>query len=111
MGFELTNNEGTTYSVHAIPEGLEGIDILSLLREMLAGVQELDVITVKQEINDNLSLVMARAAAIPYGQVLSNLEMEDLVNNLFQCDNVNYTPDGKTVICILKQIDIEQMFV
>ena len=52
---------------------------------------------------------MARAAAIPYGQALSNDEMENIVNNLFVCSNVNYTPDGKRVLYILKQNDIEQM--
>ena len=32
-----------------------------------------------------------------------------VVNNLFSCDNVNYTPDGKAVLCILPQADIEHL--
>ena len=53
---------------------------------------------------------MARAAAIPYGQVLSNDEMENLINQLFLCQNAKYTPDGKSVLSIFKQKDIEQLF-
>ena len=56
-----------------------------------------------------MALSMARAAAIPYGQVLGNEEMENVINRLFQCSNVNYTPDGKNILFILKQKEIEQM--
>jgi DNA mismatch repair protein MutL len=52
---------------------------------------------------------LARDAAIPYGQVLNNAEIEDLVNGLFACSNPNYTPDGKKVISILAQQEIERI--
>ena len=61
-------------------------------------------------LNRSLAVQMARSAAIPYGQVLGNAEMEDLVNELFACSNVNHTPDGKPVISILKQQDIDHLF-
>lgn len=109
MGFDLSPLGDNTYSVNAIPEGLEGIDVVSLVRDMVAGAQEKGASAV-QEINDSLALSMARAAAIPYGQVLGNDEMENLVNELFLCQNAKYTPDGKSVLNIVKQKDIEQMF-
>ena len=56
-----------------------------------------------------MALSMARSAAIPQGQVLDNREMDNLVNELFACSNVNYTPDGKAIICILPQREIEQL--
>ena len=62
-----------------------------------------------QNVYDHLALSMARAAAIPYGQVLGNDEMENIINSLFLCANVNYTPDGKNILFILKQKEIEQM--
>ncbi len=108
MGFELANLGGGTYAINAMPEGLEGVDVLCLLHDMLQSVQDRGV-AANQEVNDAIALSMARAAAIPYGQALSNDEMENIVNNLFVCSNVNYTPDGKRVLYILKQNDIEQM--
>ena len=56
-------------------------------------------VSAMDEINQALALSLARQAAIPHGQVLSNEEMEGLVNGLFACENVNYTPDGKSVLC------------
>ena len=61
-------------------------------------------------VSQSLHLSLARAAAIPYGQVLSNEEMENIVNSLFTCSNVNYTPDGKPILVILPQAEIEGLF-
>ena len=108
MGFELSPLGNNTYSINAIPEGLEGIDIQTLLHEMLDQEAEHGGSSV-QNVYDHLALSTARAAAIPYGQVLGNDEMENIINSLFLCANVNYTPDGKNILFILKQKEIEQM--
>jgi len=42
--------------------------------------------------------------------VLSSMEMDNIVNELFACSNVNYTPSGEPVIAIMKQQDIEHLF-
>lgn len=114
MGFELTSVGGSTYSINAIPEGFDGIDIPSLLHDMLTEVEEgtapandTTKSSALSKVDDKLALSMARASAIPYGQVLNNDEMENIINNLFACSNMNYTPDGHAVICIIKQNEIE----
>ncbi len=109
LGFELSSLGGQTYAIQAVPESLDGIDAARLLHDMLARAGE-KAATAIDEINRALSLSMARAMAIPYGQVLSNDEMEHVVNSLFQTTNVNYTPDGKSILQILKQDDLEKMF-
>lgn len=110
MGFELTSVGGSTYSINAIPEGFEGINISTLLHDILTEAQDgLNASSAVNKINDNMALSLARAAAIPYGQVLNNDEMENIINSLFLCSNVNYTPDGHRVLCIVKQKDIENM--
>ena len=108
MGFELSNMGGGSYAVNGIPAGIEGLNISSLVGDMVASTHE-DGTSVNEEIDKALALSLARNAAIPYGQVLGNEEMENLVNELFACNNVNYTPTGKTILTILKQLDIEKM--
>ena len=108
MGFELTDLGGGSYAVNATPAGIEGVNVSTLLNDMLASAREKSG-GVKDDINHKLALSMARHAAIPQGQVLSNMEMENIVNELFACSNVNYTPDGKNILCILKQQEIESL--
>jgi DNA mismatch repair protein MutL len=44
------------------------------------------------------------------GQILSQSEMEQLIGDLLKSTNPNLTPDGKTIIAILKQESISKMF-
>ena len=108
MGFELDNLGGGSYAVNAIPIGLDGVNPLHLVQDMVFSAKEKGVKAL-DEVHQSLALTLARNAAIPQGQVLSNEEMETLVNDLFACSNVNYTPDGKNVLCILKQQEIEHL--
>jgi len=41
---------------------------------------------------------------------LRNEEMDNLFNQLFASTNPNYTPDGKNILTILQQEDIEKLF-
>lgn len=108
MGFDLSDLGHHSYGLNAVPTGMDGIDYVQLVKDMVSdtigkGIGNLD------EIHASLALSMARYAAIPQGQVLSNEEMETIVNELFACSNVNYTPNGKAVLCILPQREIEQL--
>lgn len=108
FGFELTDLGGESYAINSVPSGLDGMNAASLVRDMVTSAIEKDS-DVVDEVNQSLALSLARNAAIPQGQVLSNEEMENLVNGLFACSNVNYTPDGKNILCILRQQEIEHL--
>ncbi|MDE6647662.1 MAG: DNA mismatch repair protein MutL, partial [Prevotella sp.] len=107
LGFELTPLGPASYAVNGVPAGIEGVQPGALVQELLAtpGAERRAPVTA----NSTLALTLARHAAIPYGQLLTNEEMDMLVNDLFACDNVNYTPDGRAVLCILPQQDIEHL--
>lgn len=108
LGFELSDLGGGSYAVNGVPTGIEGVKIDSLIKDMVTTAMESGSLDT-DAINHSLALSLARNAAIPQGQVLSNEEMETIVNELFTTSNVNYTPDGKSILCILKQHEIEQM--
>ena len=108
MGFDISDLGGGSYAIAGVPAGVEGLDPVSLVRNMLSDAEVQDVVS-DDAIHTTLALSMARHTAIDQGQVLTNDEMERIVNELFACSNVNYTPDGKAILSILPQSDIEQM--
>jgi len=108
MGFELTDLGQYSYGIQTIPAGLDGLNYVQLIQEMLSDTIEKGLGDL-HDIHSSLALSLARHAAIPQGQILNNEEMENLVNELFACSNVNYTPDGKAILCILPQREIEQL--
>ena len=106
LGFDLSDLGGNTYAVNGVPAGIDGVNPQSLLREMVSSAGVSDSLS---SIHSALALKLAQSAAIPYGQILNNDEMEGIINELFSCSNVNYTPDGKAILCILPQGDIEHL--
>ena len=109
MGFDLTDLGGGDYAVNGMPSGLDGISLPTLVQELVEAAVELGQFSA-DSIHHTLALGLARNAAVPYGQVMGNDEMENIVNGLFACDNVNYTPDGRPILGILPQHDIEHLF-
>jgi DNA mismatch repair protein MutL len=117
IGFDLSDLGGNTYAINGVPAGTEGLDPVALIQQMVEDASQ-DVPASKHlsetpallnSYKTQVALRLAQSSAIPYGQVLTNDEMENIINELFSCSNVNYTPDGKAILCILPQGDIEQL--
>lgn len=109
VGFDLTSLGGGSYAINGIPSGIEGVNPVELVQNMVHTAMEKGN-DVKEEVQTILALTLARAAAIVYGQVLSNDEMSNLVDSLFACATPNYTPDGRTVLATIKEDEIEKLF-
>ncbi|MBQ8047559.1 MAG: DNA mismatch repair endonuclease MutL [Prevotella sp.] len=108
IGFELTDLGRGDYAVNGIPDGLEGLSVANLVQDIVNSTLEQGAFSV-EEIHHSMALSLARNAAQPYGQIMNNDEMENLINSLFACSNVNHTPDGKSILNILPQEEIEHL--
>jgi len=110
VGFDLTPLGPVSYAVAGVPADIESVDPVGLLHDILADADtSLPLASHLSSLTSRLALTLARKAAISYGEVLSNDEMDTLVNHLFACSDVNHTPDGKTILSILPQEDIERL--
>ncbi len=109
IGFELTSLGGGSYAINGIPAGVEGLDPVKLVQNMVHTAMEKGN-DVKEEIQTLLALTLARAAAIVYGQVLTTDEMSNLIGELFSSPSPNYTPDGHLILSTIKEEDIEKLF-
>ena len=110
VGFDLTPLGPVSYAVAGVPADIGSVDPVGLLHDILADADaSLPLSSHLSPLTSRLALTLARKAAISYGEVLSNDEMDTLVNHLFACSDVNHTPDGKTILSILPQEDIERL--
>ena len=109
LGFELTDLGGSSYAINAVPSGIDGLNYVNLVRDMVGSASECPAGDI-DEVSRTLAAGLADNAAVVYGQVLSNEEMENIINALFVCSNFNYTPDGKKILCMLKETEIEHLF-
>ena len=109
LGFDLSNLGGGSYSVNGIPTGLEGIDISVLLHDMIVSAKE-KTNDIRRDAQEALALTMAENAAIVYGQVLSAVEMEHLLQDLFSTKTPARTPDGKLIYTIIEDKTLNDFF-
>lgn len=109
LGFDLSNLGGGSFAINGVPAGIEGLNPEQLVTNMVHTAIEKGC-KVKEEVQRMLALSLAKAAAIVPGQVLTNDEMNGLIEGLFSVSTPNYTPDGKTVLAVIKEDEIEKLF-
>jgi len=109
IGFELTNLGGGSYSINGIPSGIDGVNPINLLHDLVNSVKETGC-SVQEKIHHAIALTMARTTAIVYGQVLSDDEMRVLLEQLFSLTTPKYTPNGQVVYTIIANSDIDKYF-
>ena len=100
LGFDLSPLGGGTFSILAVPDGLEGLNPVHLLQDMVSDAASRPT-DAKEETAQRLALTLSRKMAIPVGQWLSLEEMRDLALRLFSSTNPNYTPDGHNITSII----------
>ena len=109
LGFELTDLGGGSYAVNGVPAGIEGLNPTNLVQTLVHTAMEKGC-KVKEEVQSLLALSLAKSAAIVQGQVLSNEEMNRLVDDLLTSASPNYTPDGKTALVVVQEEELEKLF-
>lgn len=109
LGFELTNLGGGSYSISAVPSGIGEINPVNVVKQMVADAVDKGS-DVKEELQSELALTLARNSAIFYGRYLNAEEMQNILDKLFACTEPSYTPDGKTIISTIKEDEIEKLF-
>ena len=99
-GFDISNLGGGSYSINGVPAGMEGIDCVELLKDIIQKAIETDS-KAQDEMVNMIAFSLASAQAIPDGKALSAEEMDHLLASLFLCPEMHLTPDGKTIYTLL----------
>ena len=109
LGFDISSLGGGNYSIQGAPAGFDGVEPRQLLTDIIDDLRQ-KVQDLEEGIHHRMALTMARNAAIPIGNVLTEQEMENLVDELFQQEQPNYAPDGRKIIAICPHEMVEKLF-
>ena len=109
VGFDLSPLGNDAYAVNGLPSGVEQSNPPQLLKEIVHQAIEMGS-SVKEEVGATVAFSLAKSAAIRPGKQLSAEEMDHLLSELFSCPDSNLTPDGKTIISLLSDDELEKRF-
>ena len=109
LGFDISSLGGNSYAINAVPAGIDGLDPVALLVDIVRDVVE-QTAMVKERLYDRIALSVAGRMAIAVGQVLSQEEIQTLVKELFDTSMPQRTPDGLPVVHLLHDTEIVKFF-
>ena len=105
LGFDIRDFGKNSVVIHGLPSEMNASEVgntIELLIEQYKSLQGLD----QKHYTERISRAAARASAVQYGKQLTDMEMHELIDQLFACDNPNHTPSGKLIVRI---IDMEEL--
>ncbi len=109
LGFDISSLGSGTYVLNGVPVGLDGLSPVKLLMDILHSVMEQTGGTA-DKLHSHIALSMANGLSLVPGQVLSQEEMQALVDDLFRTSSPALAPNGSCIIYIMPDSDIERNF-
>ena len=109
IGFDMEQLTPNSYSIQGIPAQLTNQSPIPTLQHILAQVRERGANT-QLEWREQIAQSLAESAAIPSGKSLSEEEMRDLVLRLVQLPSYRRTADGKVIVSLLSDEEINKRF-
>lgn len=109
IGYEIESFGGDTFLVRAVPAVLSGEDpaagLLDIVTTLGGGRSR-----VGEEYEAQLVKMVCKRAAIKAGQMLSDLEMQELVRQLEECESPRTCPHGRPTMIQLSAGELEKAF-
>jgi len=109
LGFEFEALKDSSYSVKGVSSHVGTSSVIDLLLEMIEKAKT-TAYDASISLHESISLSLAESSSVKSGQRLTNEEMSDLIDRLFACANHNFTPDGKKIMSIFTQDELEKRF-
>ena len=109
IGFGVEHFGGDTFLVRAIPSVLSDQDSERALDEIVQGLAEYRDL-VGEELEARLVKMVCKRASIKAGQILSDIEMKELVRQLEQCRSPRTCPHGRPTMLQLSAGELERAF-
>jgi len=109
LGFDVRDFGNNSIVIHGLPAAMEPVSAGNKLEMMIEQYKTLQG-EVQTGIPERVARAAARTSAIGYGKQLSDIEMQELVDQLFACSNPNYSPSGKLIVKIIELEELDNHF-
>ncbi len=109
VGFDISQLSPNSFSIDAVPAELGTENATRALLNILHTILEEGASTTEQR-TQTIAFSLAEDSAIRTGKTLTDMEITDLLNRLFALPEHTFTPDGRRVLTLLSDDEIERRF-
>lgn len=107
MGFNCTQLTDTTFQIESIPADFSEKSAIPVIMQLIETFNTGEKIAERNK--ERIALAMAQSTAIKANDPLSDLESESLIYDLLNCDQSHITPDGKRIITIMNNSELQNL--
>lgn len=108
LGFDIRDLGNNAIIVNGVPVTVKNAVVKDIIDEMLETYKSYEG-NLQLEAKEKVARAVAKASAIPYGKVLEQEEMRNLVDQLFACSNPGFSPSGRPVMNIINVDELEKI--
>ncbi|MCK5067891.1 MAG: DNA mismatch repair endonuclease MutL [Bacteroidales bacterium] len=109
LGFDIRDFGNNSVVVHGFPSDMKPAGAGDTLELMIEQFKTLKGLSEKGNA-ERVSRAAAQASAVNYGKQLTDIEMQEIIDQLFACENPNYTPSGKLIVKIIELEELDSFF-
>ena len=109
LGFDVRDLGNNCVVVHGFPADMSTGNAGSKLEMMIEQYKSLQG-KMDAGVAERIARVASRASALEYGSALSDMEIQELVDQLFACNNPNHSPSGKPIVRIMELQELDNLF-
>ena len=109
IGFDMEQLSPDSYSINGVPSQTANQSPIPMLQHILSEVRERGVDT-QREWREQIAGTLAESVAIPYGKILTEAEMRDIVKRLLALPVYKHLKDGKTIVSLMTDEEIGKRF-
>jgi DNA mismatch repair protein MutL len=109
LGFDISEFGKNTFVIQGIPADTAAFDSVALLEGLIENYKQ-NLLELKSDKRENLARSMARNMAIKSGKILSQEEMNNLIDELFACKMPYSTPNGKPTMTTFSTEELDKRF-
>ncbi|MEA3460950.1 MAG: hypothetical protein U9R49_03655, partial [Bacteroidota bacterium] len=109
LGFDIRDFGNNSVVIHGFPAEMKPAAAGETIEFMIEQYKTLQGLNDTQQ-SEKVSRAAAKASAIHYGKQLSDMEMQELIDQLFACETPNYTPSGSLIVRIMDLEELDSHF-
>jgi DNA mismatch repair protein MutL len=108
LGIDIREFGKNSFVIHGLPVELKSVNEQKLIEELLEQFRNGQ--TLKLNMRENLARSLAMQAAVKQGTVLSQVEMQTIVDQLFACEQPFSSPSGKKTFIKIEMTELLKRF-
>jgi len=110
IGFDIEHFGQNTFVIQSVPDILTGKDIKKLIHEIAESLPDIKNTAPLEQAIDECLMLMACHSSIRAGQLLTTIEINELLKSLNSCEHPSQCPHGRPTCIQWDRIEIEKKF-